>query len=220
MKKKHISVKPKPLTITVTVPSVTLKLESNSFFISKKNKCSEFLKVTDPKEEDILEFLLNLHFVLEIGINTFFRNYYKHTSNYDFFAESKEIDNIDFYSKVAIFLHENNFTLEDGDAVADSKTKVKQIMGTIKNFNYTRNMIVHGHSVSEIHYGEQKIQSNLKSQLNLDHVIKQTEGFKRIINNLNYFIERLSTKIPKEQLNALQRIYLNTDFLNIKDSSN
>jgi hypothetical protein len=213
MKKRHVLVQPKPLTMSVTVNNPILKLESNYFFMSRKQKCSEFLKITDPKEDDILEFLLNLHFVLEIGINTFFRNYYKHTSNYDFFSDSKEIDNIDFYSKITIFLHENNFTLETRESEHESRKKVKQIMGTIKNFNYTRNMIVHGHSISEIHYGETKIQSKLKATLNKDYVIKQIDSFKDILNNLNYFIDRINTKISKEQLQSFQRIYLDINFL-------
>lgn len=216
MKKKHIVIKPEPLKMLITVNNVTLKLESNYFFISRKNKCSEFLQITEPQESDILEFLLNLHFVLELGINTFFRNYYKHSSNYDFFKDSRDIDNIDFQNKITIFLHENHFILETGESLATSRQKVNEIVGTIRNFNNVRNMIVHGHSVSEIHFGEQRIPSNLKSKLNKDYVLDQIESFKKIITNINYFIDRLNTQIPREQLNSFQRIYLDIDFLSIK----
>lgn len=200
----------------MTVNNVTLKVESNYFFMSRKQKCSEFLKITDPKESDILEFLLHLHFVLEIGINTFFRNYYKHSSNYEFFKYSKDIDNIDFQNKIIIFLHENNFTLKTGENLNTSRQKINDIIGTMRNFNNLRNMIVHGHSVNEIHFGEQRIQSNLKSKLNTDYVAVQMESFKKILANLNYFIDRLNTKIPEDQLQSFQKIYLDLGFLNSK----
>jgi hypothetical protein len=214
MKIRNIVIKPKPEKITVTVNNVTLKVESNYFFISRRNKCTEFLKIDDPKEADILEFLLNLHFVLEVGINTFFRNYYKFSSNYDFFKNSREIDNINFNDKVTIFLNENNFTLITGENLYTSREKVNEITGLTKNFNNIRNMIVHGHSVSEISSGDHKEQSSLKSKLTKESYIKQIDSFKKIITNINYFIDRLDTKIQREQIKMFQKNYLDLDFLN------
>lgn len=215
-KGKDIKITPEPLKMMVTVNNVTLKVESNYFFISRRDRCTEFLKIDDPKEADILEFLLNLHFVLEIGINTFFRYYYKLFSNYDFFKDGNEIDKVGFYDKVTIFLNENSFTLETGENLNTSRQRVNEIIGLIKNFNNVRNMIVHGHSVNEISYGEEKTQSSLKSKLNKDYCIKQIESFKKIILNINYFIDRLDTKVRRDTIEMFQKNYLDLNFLDIK----
>lgn len=215
-KGKDIKITPEPLKMMVTVNNVTLKVESNYFFISRRDKCTEFLKIDDPKEADILEFLLNLHFVLEIGINTFFRYYYKLFSNYDFFKDGSEIDKVGFYDKITIFFNENSFTLETGENLNTSRQRVNEVIGLIKNFNNIRNMIVHGHSISEISCGEEKTQSSLKSKLNKDYCIKQIENFKKIILNINYFIDRLDTKVQRDTIEMFQKNYLDLGFLNLK----
>jgi hypothetical protein len=215
-KKQDIKITPEPAKMLITFSNVTVKTESNYFFISRRKKCTEFLKINDPKESDILEFLLNLHFVLEIGVNTFFRNYYKCLTNYDFINGSKEIDNISFSDKVTIFLNENRFNLRTGEDLKTNRDKVSKIIKRIKDFNYIRNMIVHGHPINEISSGEYKNQSELKSKLNKVFYTKQIENFKEIISNINYFVDRIETTIRRDTIEMFQKIYLNLDFLDIK----
>lgn len=199
----------------VTANTVTIKVESNYFLISRRKECENFLDKDNPTEPEILEFLLALHFVLEIGINTFFRGYYKTSSNYDFSQDNKDIDSVDFINKVIIFINCNKFTLIDGDDVSIAHDLAKKLPGRIRNFNNMRNMIVHGHSISEIS-GVTIKKSPLKSKLSKDGYIKQIDDFKEILIGINYFIDRLDTHIPKSQLDVFKKTYLDTDFLNTK----
>ena len=215
-KQKDVVIKVQPLEMVFTVNNPTIKTESNYFFTSRKNKCVEFLKKEKHEESDILEFLLNLHFVLEVGVNTFFRNYYKCFTNYDFLKGGMEIDKINFSDKIIIFLNENKFTLKNGENLSISRKKINEITGLIKNFNNIRNMIVHGHPVNEISSGQHKNQSLLKSKLNEESYMKQIEDFKKIISNINFFIDRLETTVRKDTIEIFQDIYLNLAFLDIK----
>lgn len=217
MKKgKDLKINPEPLKMVLTINNPTIKTESNYFFISRKNKCIEFLKMEKYTEADILEFLLNLHFVLEVGVNTFFRNYYKCFTNYDFLKGSKEIDNINFSDKITIFLNENKFTLKAEEDLSMNRQMVNEITGLIKNFNNIRNMIVHGHPINEISSGQHKNQSPLKSKLSEESYQKQIEDFRKIVSNINYFVDRLEITIRRDTIEMFQKIYLNLDFLNIK----
>lgn len=197
----------------VTVNPVTIKVESNYFLVSRRKECEIFLNKNNPTESEILEFLLALHFVLEIGINAFFRGYYKTSSNYDLSQDSKDIDSVDFINKIILFINCNKFILIDKKDVEMAHDLAKKLPGKIKNFNNIRNMIVHGHSVSEISGAIIK-KSPLKSKLNKNSYKKQIDDFKEILTGINYFIDRLDTHIPKNQLEVFKNTFLDISFLN------
>ncbi|MFA7315658.1 MAG: hypothetical protein WC059_02545 [Candidatus Paceibacterota bacterium] len=198
--------------------SVTIKVESNYLFRSRKEYCEEFLKKDTNSQTDILEFLLALHFVLEIGINTFFRNYYNVYSILDTFMHDNELDNVSCLDKIRFFLSSNRFTFRDGKDKAESYKNAKNLIGGIKNFNNIRNMIVHGHSVSEV-TGQHNVTSNLKLKLNSKSYGDQINKFKEVMVNLNYFVDRLETFVAKEQIEAFQTLYLSTEFLSVPDNT-
>ncbi len=202
-----------PAKIKITMGSVSFKHESNHVLTSRRQLCKDFLsKREDLSESDILEFLLALHFVLEIGINTFFRNYYSTYTNQNPLKYENELDEINYIDKIRFFINSNNFIYKDGNDVQISKEKAKRLISDMKSFGRIRNMIIHGHSVSEV-TGEINKKSKLKDKLSPDSLIKQKTLFKNILENINFFVEKLETHIGREQIKVFQNSFLNADFL-------
>lgn len=48
-------------------------LINDSFLIYHRKKCHKLINKGLNNEDDIMQFLLSLHIVLEVGINSFFR---------------------------------------------------------------------------------------------------------------------------------------------------
>jgi len=197
----------------ISMGSVSIKIESNHVLNSRRKMCGELIKKIELSENDILEFLLALHFVLEIGINTFFRNYYSTSSKQNPLKDENELDEINYIDKIRFFINSNNFLYKDGEAVEISKRNAKKLIKDLKCFGRNRNMIIHGHSVSEVS-GEGVKKSKLKNKLNLDSLDKQILLFKDILESLNYFIDILETNVSKDQMIKFQESFLSDTFLN------
>jgi hypothetical protein len=210
--RKDIKINTDTMSVKLTTNPVDLRVERNYFIIKKRESCADFLENDNPNEFEMLNALLNLHFVLEIGINAFFRNYYKHCSNYDFLGiNTKVIDSIDFRSKIILFINCNKFNLSDANEVEIAHEYAKKIPKIIDDFNGIRNMIVHGHSISEAS-GTINDESPLKLIIKPDGFKEQSEKFKKIVSHLIFFIDRLETTIPREQINMFRNNYLDMSF--------
>lgn len=207
------SIKCEPGKIKVSLGGFSIKIESNHVLNSRRKLCEELISKTDLTENDFLEFLLALHFVLEIGINTFFRNYYSISSKQNPLRDENELDEINYIDKVRFFINANNFLYKDGESVEISKINAIRLLEDLKSFGRNRNMIIHGHSVSEVTCEETK-QSKLKNKLNSESLDKQIKSFKDILRNLNYFIDILETNVNKDQMLNFQKSFLSDEFLN------
>jgi hypothetical protein len=192
--------------------SVSIKIESNAFLNKKRNDCHEILIKENPKELDIMEFLLNLHIVLEIGINSFFRNYYSYITTIDCIKKNHTIDEINFKDKIKFFLISNIFIFNSGEDKININKKSEQIIQQIITFSQIRNKIIHGHSVSETDQEKSKLRKKLTNKSMTD----QITIFKEIISSLNFFIGKVESKINKKQIEMFQKNFLSDNFLNLK----
>ena len=192
--------------------SIKIKIESSAFFAKKRDDCVQLLSKENPSELDIMEFMLNLHLVLEIGVNAFFRNYFQHISCIDEIKDTHVIDEISFIDKVKFFLVSNNFTFQSGDDRKIANKKSTALISDIMVFSSIRNKIIHGHSVSE----SNQVKSKLKKQLTPAYTNDFIEKYKEIILSLNYFIDRMDSSINRQQIALFQKNWLSVDFLGIK----
>lgn len=212
--KKDIKMKTEAGKFESSFYPVTLKIESNYFLSSRKELCSKLINTKRIlSENEILEVLLSLHIILEVGVNAFFRNLYSHVSNLDGFKNDNRLDDVGFLDKTIFFLGTSKFNLKDVKDVELSNSYSKNLISRIKNFCHVRNLIIHGHSVSEISRGGNSKKSNLKSKLNQDFLDSQIKNFKEILDNYNFFVDKFDSHISKDQIKMLQNNFLSYKFL-------
>lgn len=209
--------------ISVQGSGLIMNISKNQFFFSKKRVCNDFLQKYTLNDVEILDFLLSLHLVLEIGVNSFFRSLYYIYSNLEFSKYENLLDDVSFLNKIQYFLSSNRFTYRDGKEVDEAEKLAKQVISDIKNFNEVRNKIVHGHSISE-YSGAVSKKSKLLELIRPSQVKDQVERFKKIIDSLNYFVDRLvinstDISIPSDQIRQFQEDFLSYNFLNLAQDS-
>lgn len=207
----HLKAEPGKFKMILLSP--TIKVESNYLLRSRKELCQSLLKNETLDEADILEFLLALHIVLEVGINTFFRSFYGMVPDLDYVKEIYLIDEVGFAEKTKLFLTTSKFTFRDGSDVKAASGHVDDILDSLKIFNNVRNMIIHGHSVSESSLGAVSKKSKLKGKLSESYMKEQIARFKKIIGGYNFFIDRLDTFVAPDQIKQFQVNFVSSDFL-------
>lgn len=192
------------------------RLESGYLWIFNENKCKDILSKTNKDEKDMIDFLISLHLVLEIKLNTFFRQVLLLqtklivASGVDEFKIIKNIDNISFIDKI-IFLIYNSDTR---NAQFDDVLKYHKIINEVKRFSELRNKLLHGHSVS--YSGTDKdgkiIKSDVSRNINLKYLKEQIERFVFIIDGINFYFDYYESNSIKDKDN-LKKNYLNYAFL-------
>ncbi len=216
--KKDSKVTSKPLRIRATMStSVTLTVQSHYFLIGRRKLCKKLLNKSHKSkltEEERLEFLLALHIVLEVGINSFLRSLYSTYTNLDYVKYENVIDEVNYIDKTRMFLSSNRFIFSSGGEKRDAEKRAKKLIQSLIKFGRIRNMIMHGHSLSESSGGAPK-QSNLKEILTSESKVdRQVQRFKDIIESFNFFVDRLETSVNEEQIKTLKKNFLDSSFLN------
>lgn len=189
-------------------------IESVYLISSHREKCAAILEKDNISENEIIDFLISLHIVLEVSLNTFLRQLYRmiHPFNLEFFEDLeilKNLDNINFIDKTTLFIYTGNFAFLNKE-----KTKeYSKIIDTLKTFSEIRNKLLHGHSISSISYGETKLNSKTKELLTSKFLEDQIRRFKYILDSLKYYLENLKSPLTESGKQALIDQYLNYSFL-------
>lgn len=198
----------------------------DSFLIYNRNKCHELINKGLNNKEDIMRFLLSLHIVLEVGINSFFRTLISVRRFGGFKVDC--IDQVNFIDKVTMF-----FYLPYSSDIISLET-IEQNRGAIsklKNFAEVRNKLMHGHINAEIFEtaddlftGKAKKLTTTAKLIHNDVVIKQISDFKFIINSILFFLDTYWDSLGIEETEEGKKIidiksglidlYLNDSFLN------
>ena len=196
--------------------SVSVRTESVYLLQSHRNKARDLLVSSDLTQHDIMDALVSLHIVLEVGINTFFRQIFPFGNLRHIFDSEKTIENLDaisFTDKVAMFLYAGSFSFANEEE-RKKAGEYQKIIGEIKRFSEMRNKLLHGHSIGVLHADGKKTHSALSKKLNLDTLQKQVVSFHTILEGVAFFFEHCTqggfTEHGKQQY---IEAYLDTAFL-------
>jgi hypothetical protein len=203
--------------------ALTLRKENQYLLISAKQKCHEILKrekrdTTD--NTDNIDFLINLHFVLEIGLNTFFRHIVlmgAHILGIDKIEGTKIIDEMDLIEKVEGFIAFSDFQYETAE-IRDEAAKKLSVIRKLKAFNETRNKLVHGHMIGEVVYvgsNSERRQTSRTLDLTSDNSVKQQiKLFKEIMEAISFFFDKMKGSLTQSGKENFTKEFLDTSFLN------
>ena len=198
-----------------------LILESTHLIKTNKWKCEKIFKEGNFSENNIIDILISLHLIMEIGINGLFRvmSHPTFKKDVDILDRMEKIDKINFIDKVTMFIYFGNFDFTDTKYFKnrlEDATKYHKIIGTLKNFAEIRNSLLHGHSLGIVHNLDMSNKRNTKTQekLNEDFLKKQIKKFKFIMNGIGFYLDCYDKeRIPIDTKAGWFGAYLETNFL-------
>lgn len=193
--------------------SVSVREESVYLRASNKWKCQQILGKESLTEGDIVDFLVALHIVLEVSLNSLLRDLclsgIKKNINEQKIAQN--VDEISFIHKVILFIYNSKFNYGDRLDVA---TRYHETIGKLKEFSEIRNKLLHGHSISTIYEEGQPRHSSLRGKLNRQYMDKQIERFRFIMEGMRFYLDCLDSPYTPSGKEDLKHTYLEDEFLN------
>lgn len=197
--------------------SVTISTESEYLIISNKEKVVEILSRKELSEENIIDVFISLHMVLEVGLNTLFRHISLSSikKDVDRLEIMRNIDGVSFIDKTILFVYNSKFNFEDIGAA----THYHGIIGTLKDFSFIRNQLLHGHSIITVADEQGSRSSRLKEILNKKGLGKQIEKFLFILEGMRFYVDCLDSSFTQASKESLKKSYLDNSFLKQKKST-
>jgi hypothetical protein len=192
---------------------VTFTLEHHYILISNRDKCEKLLKKKKRTRTDIIDFLVSLHLVLEVGLNAFYRNIIliQLQKGIEQTVVANNLDNIDFINKTALFFYLPSFDF--GGRISDAD-KYHAAIGKLKQFCEVRNRLLHGHMDGQINYGEERVVHTRTSELISENTIKtQIEIFQFVMESVKFYFDHLKSSITVDGKENIKYFYLSASFL-------
>jgi len=162
--------------------------ESDYLMISNRIKCSELLQKELLSPENIYDFLISLHIVLEVSLNKLFREIVINNLQKTISREKivDDLDKLTFIDKVIFFILFAKFDFKEKIEDAD---KYYSIIGKLKDFSNTRNKLLHGSMIGS--FTDSYTVTNSVYLLTDEHKSKQIESFKFIFKGLKFYCDCL-----------------------------
>lgn len=199
----------------ITSDPYILMRESLHLLLSNKEKCKSILTKPDKTDGDIMEFLISLHLVLELGLNAFFRHIIM-TQLQKGIEQTKvasNLDKISFIDKVILFIYMPSFNF-DGEGDIDRADTYHEAIGKLRNFAGVRNKLLHGHMVAQFRYSDTNIvETETALLLNEDTLRQQITDFKFIMNAIAFYFDHLDSSFTQVGKLDLKAQFLDTGFL-------
>jgi hypothetical protein len=199
--------------------SISARSESGYLIIKNKQICSDILKISSPNEENLIDFLVSIHLVMEISLNTFFRTIslnemQKRVSTRDVI---KNLDGISFIDKAILFIYNSHFDFNGNLHDAD---KYHSVIGQLRNFSGPRNKLLHGHSISTI-FGQngENSHSETRGIITLDKMEEQVDLYRKIMEGLRFYFDCLKSSYTPSGKESIKRSYLDDSFLNKNETT-
>jgi len=191
--------------------SITIYKESSYLLISNKQKVSDLLNNSGLDQNNIIDIFISLHIVLEVGINTLFRQLIDPMFKKEEIIEN--LDKINFIHKTEMFVYYSEFNFKD---LKKAKGYLS-IINKLINFSEMRNKLLHGHSIStRFEIGNNKnIKSKLSNNLNLKKLQKQLNDFCFILEGMSFFLDSLNMGLTESRKKIFKESYLDYSFLPI-----
>lgn len=190
-----------------------IKIESDYLIVSNRKKCHDLLVHSQLEDEDIIEILISLHTILEVGLNTLFRHIILmgNKSQIDQLEIIENFDRINFIDKIVFFVYCYIYNYGDRHGEAAGHRK---IVSRLKDFSGVRNQLLHGHSISKI-FNQSGLmeESGLRKKIELDFLQKQLSNFHTIMLDATFFVTCLESSLTDTGKNDLITNYLDTTFL-------
>ncbi len=189
-----------------------------STYLIRKNRaiCQKLITEGNFSENNIIDILISLHLVLEIGINGLFHviSLKSFEKDIDMLDIMENVDKIGFIEKINMFIYFGSFNF---DKKLDKATKYHKILNTLKDFTYVRNALLHGHSIMTIYEfqkGSKEKSTRMKDKLNKIFLQEHIKQFKFIMDGIGFYLECYETdKISVDIKSGWYGTYLNTGFL-------
>lgn len=191
---------------------ISMFKESQHLIITNKEKCSFLAGESELNFNNIIDCLISLHIVLEVSLNSLFRNLslLSMKKSIDQFKIIENIDNINFIDKTILFIYNSKFNF---NGKLDKATEYHKIIGTMKDFSNIRNKLLHGHSISTIYEQEEKSDSSLKKNISLEYLGEQIKKFRIIMEGMRFYLDCLDSNLTEQGKEDLKKEFLNDDFL-------
>jgi hypothetical protein len=171
-------------------PYVLRAARTESFYLltSNRDRCRRLLSLKEITEDEIIDTLVGLHLVLEIGINAFHRELtsIQIKKAVDHLIILDNLDRISFIDKTILFIYNSNFNFEGKIKEA---TDYHSIIGHMKKFSDIRNKLLHGSTVMTIYASDDKPEkkSPTRNLLTLKTLHEQIESFKTIMAGMRFY---------------------------------
>jgi hypothetical protein len=193
--------------------SITARTESSYLIISNKEKCKLALAKSILSDEEKIDFLISLHIVMEVSLNSLFRNLslmqIQKSINQHEIAEN--IDKVSFIDKTVLFIYNYHY---DFQGKIDEADRYHSIIGKLRNFSETRNRLLHGHSISTIYKDDgQQQNSKAKNLLSDSAVVAQMKLFKDIFEGIRFYLDHIKSSLTESGKDSLKISYLDDSFL-------
>jgi hypothetical protein len=176
--------------------SVVLRTEDYYLILSRKKECQRILALERISNNDKIDFYIALHIVLEVGLNTLFREISLRSikKNINLQEITKNIDNVSFLDKVTLFIYNSNFEIKDENDL-NNATHYHSVINCIKSFSHYRNIFLHGHSISTVQYPNNHEINNTfhsKAKKILDKDIQeQIDMYSFILEGICFYVDHL-----------------------------
>lgn len=197
--------------------SITARTESCYLTISNRDKCRDLIKksaASDLSEEEIIDFLIAIHIVLETGLHAFFRQISLAgiRKDIDRLTVVNNLDRIGFIEKATLFIYNSKFNFATH---IDDATRYHKIIESMKAFAEPRNKLLHGHSISTVIEDSGSRDSETRKITTHGRAQKQVDLFIFIMEGLSFYLDCLDSSFTDSGKESLRAQYLDVDFLKI-----
>lgn len=204
-----------------------LRTENYYLLNSNRDKASKLLvKLSgqvSPASSEIMNFFIALHFVLEIGLNIFFREITLEQPNKKMSVKkqikaTENLDKISLIHKVISFIHFSDFDFNGNDSIAE---KHYSVIGRIRDFCEIRNKLMHGHfngsiqadqNLNDLTFGKNEY-SKTHKLINRDYIYKQIDLFESIFDSISFYFDHMKTSFDENEKKYLKISFLKHGFL-------
>ncbi|HBM46203.1 MAG: hypothetical protein UT05_C0003G0023 [Parcubacteria group bacterium GW2011_GWF2_38_76] len=191
---------------------VQARTESVYLIQSNKEKCKELLQKNDLDENDMINFYISLHIVMEVSLNALLRNLslMQIQKTINTLEIAKNIDKINFIDKMVLFIYNYRYKFGSDLYLAD---EYHSIIGKLRNFCEARNKLLHGHSIAILYVSDDTEHSETKELLSQSKINEQVNKFKYIFKGLRFYIDHIDSSITESGKDSFKREYLDDSFL-------
>ena len=187
--------------------------ENHYLFLSSKRKCIKLFSLKNWEPPNIVDYLISLHQVLEIGLNSFFRELIllQPLNGLDKTTIVENLDKVSFIDKTRLFF---SLPLFDFEGKTKEAISYQSAIGKLKNFTEIRNKLLHGHMVGQITYEDGRTSTTKTSKLISEITLNnQMESFRYIMEAVGFYFDHLKTTLTKNGKEDIKQFYLDTSFL-------
>ena len=187
--------------------------ENHYLFLSSKENCVRLQSLNKWNTQNIIDFLVSLHLVLEIGLNSFFRQIIlmQLQKTIDKIKIAENLDCISYIDKTILFFYLPHFDFQEKIEKADY---YHSAIGKLKNFSEIRNKLLHGHMVGQITYADGRTSESKTFELISEEILKdQKESFKFIMEAVSFYFDHLESSFTHKGKEDVKKFYLDAGFL-------